>query len=221
MNKKILPILFCAVSSLLNAQNYTLTPLKMNVQGSPNDFMLDSLIVTNTSNKDISIFINRLQKNIPSGWASCFCSPTCIAPFRDTLTWTIPANSFCSISPNFNTDSIPGLGTVIVEVYEIGYASSADTVTFTGSTLGNGITESFIQNIRIYPNPVKDIMTIENINGKFTLDIADESGKLICSGSYSEKQTTIYMDRFPAGYYILNFRFENGTAGSRKILKSK
>ena len=61
--------LFCGISF---SQSYSLNFFKMNAQGNPKDFMVDSIIVKNTGTQDIIFFINRLAKNIPLGWESCF-----------------------------------------------------------------------------------------------------------------------------------------------------
>lgn len=185
MKRKVwsLVITLSMLTCVLNAQNYTLNPYNLNVTGIPGDFLLTGFTVSNSNPVDITIFVERIEKTVPNGWTSCFCYPTCLAPWLDTLTWVIPANSSVDVAPNFQTTTSPGFGTVRVEITNLTSGSAADTITFTGSTLSSGINE-INSKIDIYPNPVADKIFIKNEQlEELEIIIMDISGKTIYNAS--------------------------------------
>jgi len=72
-----------------------------------------------------------------------------------------------------------------------------------------------ISNLSIYPNPVKDVLTIEG--SYISVDIIDVSGKLVLSSEYIK---TINVKSLSNGVYMLNIKTENGIA-VKKITVAK
>ena len=76
----------------------------------------------------------------------------------------------------------------------------------TGDATTVGVND-FTSNLSVYPNPVKDVLTIE---GNYTsVDIIDVSGKLVLS---SESTKDINVKSLADGVYMLNIKTENGIA---------
>ena len=76
----------------------------------------------------------------------------------------------------------------------------------TGDATTVGVND-FTSNLSVYPNPVKDVLTIE---GNYTsVDIIDVSGKLVLS---SEATKNINVKSLADGVYMLNIKTENGIA---------
>lgn len=76
----------------------------------------------------------------------------------------------------------------------------------TGDATTVGVND-FTSNLSVYPNPVKDVLTIE---GNYTsVDIIDVSGKLVLS---SESTKNINVKSLADGVYMLNIKTENGIA---------
>ena len=76
----------------------------------------------------------------------------------------------------------------------------------TGDATTVGVND-FTSNLSVYPNPVKDVLTIE---GNYTsVDIIDVSGKLVLS---SEATKNINVKSLADGIYMLNIKTENGIA---------
>ncbi|MBT6964943.1 MAG: T9SS type A sorting domain-containing protein, partial [Flavobacteriales bacterium] len=76
----------------------------------------------------------------------------------------------------------------------------------TGDATTVGVND-FTSNLSVYPNPVKDVLTIE---GNYTsVDIIDVYGKLVLS---SESTKNINVKSLADGVYMLNIKTENGIA---------
>ena len=210
--------IFCRIAF---SQSYALNPTHLNVQGMPGDFMLSTLIVNNPSGAPITMHLKRIVKNLPANWTSCFCYPYCIAPFIDTLVFSISPFSSDSIKPNYGTDSLPGIGYITIILYEEGFQNNLDTITFSGSTMASGINENFINSISVFPNPVTDYLIVSNTSSvPFSVSIFNSLGEMMGEKSYSGTKSVISFNGFPEGYYFIQARFDNGQVISKKIIKS-
>jgi hypothetical protein len=70
---------------------------------------------------------------------------------------------------------------------------------------------SLKKSLKIYPNPVKDFLTIENIERNLRLKIYETSGKLVYQTLTNDKSVRIDVTQFQKGQYILmieNFKTE-------------
>ncbi len=70
---------------------------------------------------------------------------------------------------------------------------------------------SLKKSLKIYPNPVKDFLTIENIERNLNLKIYETSGKLVYETLTNDKSVRIDVTQFQKGQYILmieNFKTE-------------
>ena len=96
-----------------------------------------------------------------------------------------------------------GSGSVLVSGGQFG---DEDGAAFKTGSVSVGIND-VVSNLSIYPNPVKDVLTIE---GNYTsVDIIDVSGKLVLS---SESTKNINVKSLADGVYMLNIKTENGIA---------
>ncbi len=210
----------------LSAQSYTLSPTHLNVQGNPGDFMLSTLVVNNPSASQITIHMERIVKNLPANWTSCFCFPTCIAPFIDTLTFSIAAFSNDSIKPNYGTDpNTPGIGYITIKLYQEGFPNAIDTVYFSGSTLSaSGIDElSYASNFSAYPNPFNDLLTLRNNTTEdYSLSVYNSTGEIVFKKeNISGLIQTVDLSFLSEGIYFIKSEFASGKIVSNRIVKSK
>ncbi|MEZ4886178.1 MAG: T9SS type A sorting domain-containing protein [Chitinophagales bacterium] len=171
MNKKILTYLFTlflAVSSFpLVAQTLTGSP-DVNVEAG--DFLTEFEIVAhstihNNSNQAIEVKWARIENNIPDGWNSQVCDPiSCWAPFvnGNPQPLTIPANGSMLLDLHFQPSEIEGKGVAIVQVWAVADSSNVNiTMTYSADAYTVGIEDDPISQIKVYPNPVRDNLTID------------------------------------------------------------
>jgi len=78
--------------------------------------------------------------------------------------------------------------------------------------------------IRIYPNPANNQLTIEfpsySANNKTTIELFDINGKLLNNLSIQGNKTQINLNEFPAGIYVVKV-IENTSVAVRKIVVRK
>ncbi|MGO3183610.1 MAG: T9SS type A sorting domain-containing protein [Aequorivita sp.] len=70
----------------------------------------------------------------------------------------------------------------------------------------------------IYPNPTKDIFTIESDSLIFRVDISTPDGKIILSSEIQNFSTTVSMKHFSAGIYMVTIYSQTGTSTKRVVL---
>ncbi|WP_312556289.1 T9SS type A sorting domain-containing protein [Empedobacter brevis] len=73
--------------------------------------------------------------------------------------------------------------------------------------------------VRIYPNPVVDILNIETDVNKNSIKIIDLTGKTIESYTINEKKISVQVNHLPKGIYIVEVENENGKTNSKFIKK--
>ena len=66
-------------------------------------------------------------------------------------------------------------------------------------------------NVKIYPNPTSDILTISSSNylGKYSIEMYDNTGKLVKEYSLSEQETQISVNELSEGIYTIKLIGEN------------
>ena len=224
--KRIITVFFisiflsCGVSF---SQDYSLNSTKLNAHGSPGDFMLSTLVVNNASGSTITMHMQRIVKNLPANWTSCFCYPTCIGPLIDTLTFSIAPFSKDSIKPNYGTDpSTPGIGYITIRLYQEGFPNNIDTIAFSGNTLTSGINEDLLNAIAVFPNPVTDCLVVSNTSSApISVTVFNSIGEIVAEKYFSNKKSLVSFSEFSEGYYFIQVQFNSSQVITKRILKSK
>lgn len=121
------------------------------------------------------------------------------------------AQAFDGSNCNFYFDSTGGS----IYNYQIIKNGSSKIIIITNPTTGNQIyynnyyvylgTKNNIlkKNLKLYPNPAKDFLTIENIERNLKLKIFEISGKLVYETLSSDTSMRVDISHFQKGQYIL------------------
>jgi hypothetical protein len=91
-----------------------------------------------------------------------------------------------------------------------------------------GINELFSEQIKIYPNPAKNYLTIEfvlNKESSYQVSLLNQIGKVVYqlkkTGSFGRQITRINTSNLPEGVYTIQFRMEDGYTVQDKFVKIK
>jgi hypothetical protein len=75
-------------------------------------------------------------------------------------------------------------------------------------------------NVIIYPNPVRDVLNITNIeSSNYTAKIVDMSGRVIKSFVMRNGQNQIDVASLKSGIYLISMNDMNGKVNSAKMVK--
>lgn len=121
----------------------------------------------------------------------------------------IDAGSHIDWNPNLVTDILgnPRCDTITNKVDIGAYEFQADIEI--PDTISSDKPKEFLADLRIYPNPVSDLLSIESNSDILEFSIRDIQGKIIMQGKYTEQ---IQVGDLPDGYYILLVRSDTGFA---------
>tara|TARA_B110000046_G_scaffold169771_1_gene189168 strand:- start:44 stop:790 length:747 start_codon:yes stop_codon:yes gene_type:complete len=101
------------------------------------------------------------------------------------------------------------------------YAYHGGNRGFTTLGVSLGIAENKLLNFEMYPNPVTDALNIQLPTGteKVEVDIFDISGRLVSSKTISSNDTSIDVQKFSKGIYIIRVATNNKIGVQRFIKK--
>ena len=92
---------------------------------------------------------------------------------------------------------------------------AVDNISITESTLSTD--ESLKDDVKIYPNPFKDEITISNIKDIKSIGIIDYSGRLI--KEITNVTPLINLEALTKGIYLLKLNYKDGTIKIKKVIK--
>lgn len=74
-------------------------------------------------------------------------------------------------------------------------------------------------NIKAYPNPVKDILNLEAAGNIKSVKVFDTAGKQIMTKELNEAKSQIDLSKLGAGVYVVTTTLADGTSTSTKVIK--
>ncbi|KEY19796.1 BspA family leucine-rich repeat surface protein [Kaistella antarctica] len=93
--------------------------------------------------------------------------------------------------------------------------------TITGDALGTCAlitTRADFTNLKLFPNPVKDYLTIDGLEGKETLTVYDTTGRLMQTSKANGKELKLNFSTYAKGMYLVTITSEKGST-TKKIIK--
>jgi hypothetical protein len=220
--KRILFVVLIVGCFVTKGQNYIITMYDTVKYGNCGDLLLPTVTFSSTTGSPVQMHFKRILKNIPTGWTSCFCAPSCIPQTQDTMNFTIPAVGdknhppYQNVTPNFGTDSISGVGEVIVVFNEIG-VNHYDTIYFRGFTSCLAGIKEISGNefgLRAYPNPTSKSITVSyELQNPAKAEIFNVTGQkmkelMISPVLLGKKEIKIDLENLKDGVYYLKFTSE-------------
>ncbi len=186
---------------------------------------LQSLMISqlNTSADTIRVKWQKVSEAVPSNWDATICDNSiCYASLVDSgrMIPTAPgATSFLLLHVTAHVN----FGTAIVRyaVWDETTPAQRDTLTFiVHITATAGITgANDASGIRIYPNPVTNILQIRSDLGTdITFRVTDLSGKEVQRGSMISS-VSVSTDGLPSGCYFVTFLDRSKILSTHKIIK--
>lgn len=223
MKSRYLFFLFFVIitySSALAQIIFDIDSLKNNaVDRTEYDFTMNSYLTNNASNPDDTIFEWKvISVNQPDDWELTICTYNiCIAApiINDTYNFSLKVGEKEQFKIGWSLFETAGTGSVTVSVNSKRYPEFKDTITMQIATLVS-FTKITQPDFFVYPNPVKDKMTIRfsNTNSK-TIEIYDILGnKIFTQEIYSGE--SINLSKLTKGTYIIRFQ---GLSSYSKIIQ--
>lgn len=226
--KKLNSFLFILffVSAIQAQVTYTLSPTNtVNLTLPLNQSTGSKIYQVNTGNSKILLKWERVFVNLPLGWTYTSCDNSfCYGgvPVGPNTMDSVSVGGQGFVGVDIDPANISGVGIVKIYVYQDGYYSQGDTLTWNISTTAVGVEEiSESSGINIYPNPTSDFLHIDLDANKVISSayLTDNIGRLIRSIEVSETTSSIDISDLKIGYYNLVLETKKGIL-FKKILKT-
>lgn len=234
MNNKFYTLLILLFSTILtfslNAQVLSGSPAVFIEQG---NYLTEFEIVAhsfikNNSDEAIEVKWERTKNEIPVGWNSLVCDPNnCWAPhiFKNPDPLVIPANGEMLLDVHFQPFEIEGTGLVEICVWAVADSANVNIkMTYSADAFTVDIEDNAIKQIKMYPNPVQDNLTIDlggNVADVRYIEVYSLIGRKMAHYPIpSSNANRINLVGLPEGMYfvkLLNSSFEQ--LGTRTFIK--
>ena len=141
--------------------------------------------------------------------------------FPTTSTWTFQGGTpptYAGNTPPAITYSTPGSFDVTLKVFN---AYTSNTVTKTGYIYvgGVGISELGANAVSVFPNPVKDIMTVQADKNIKEIYVYNVTGQLLINSTVNAKTITVNTSGLTTGIYTLKAILDNGTINKKIVIQ--
>jgi hypothetical protein len=221
-----LTLLFISLVSL--GQHYVISPSReINMTPAFNQLTIVDIFQQNTSNDTILLKWELISNELFPGWDFSLCDyTTCYPGIPDNGTMTrVPPGEKGFLGLNVKPYDIPGTGKVRMYVYEDGFMEKGDTLTWFVIAKPTGIAElngSAI--VSLYPNPANETVTIHVDAADLStasIQVTDLLGKAFINRPLTNESTTLDVSDLPNGYYLIQCKYGNETAGLKKLCIAK
>lgn len=189
----------------------------------PNQYSLIYLDILNKTTDSLDIDWSLVSNNLVSGWDYSLCDfGTCYigVPQKGTMKrMGISDTAFLKL--NISPQQVLGTGSVTFKVSPTpneSYNVTITVVVYPSAILENAAFES----VSIYPNPAKDIVTIENSFAQHgNISIYNVIGeKLVDFVASPGEKSNISFTSLPAGLYFVKYTHSLGEVITKKIVKN-
>ncbi|MEJ6797921.1 MAG: T9SS type A sorting domain-containing protein [Crocinitomicaceae bacterium] len=168
-----------------------------------------------------------ISNTFPSAWSYSLCDYTNCAvgvPPNGSMTPITlndannGANGFFTI--NLTVGQNYGHGKIEIYIYDANDITFGDTVSWDVTWIAPAaLNENVRTNTLIYPNPINDVLKIENPESSIqNVQIVTMSGELVYASNYNSNAVSIETSHLNSGIYILKLELENGSLVRQKVV---
>ena len=219
MNKLILLLtVLLALNSYSSSPNYSLSPSAvLEDTAAFNTLGIYDIYQVNTSMNTIQLKWDIISVNIPVGWDYSICQyGTCFPGIPNGGTMdSVISGDMGFLGLNINPYFINGTAVVKAFVYENGFFSQGDTLTWIIHAMTTSVNEiSKNRFFNLFPNPATNEIKIQSTQEKFNWHITDQFGRIIKMGLSNLFIDTVSIDELSSGNYFL-IAFSEGELATR------
>ncbi len=117
--------------------------------------------------------------------------------------------------------------TYICTAVGVGGCKKIDSLTlYVSDCLGIGQLRANLQSVKVYPNPVQDLLILSNVSGQFhsaLCEVMDPSGKVVIRQTISfmneNREAQVSTALMANGLYFVKVSFEDGNSQTLKLIK--
>lgn len=198
------------VSAIQAQVTYTLSPTNtVNLTLPLNQSTGSKIYQVNTGSSKILLKWERVFVNLPVGWTYTSCDNSfCYGgvPVGPNTMDSVSVGGQGFVGVDVDPANISGVGIVKIYVYQDGYYSQGDTLTWNISTTAVGINE-YTDNdlVSMYPNPANDVVYIlfKKEYNDSKVQIIDFMGRKVMEEEISGLFNAIDISRLSKGNYFL------------------
>jgi hypothetical protein len=225
MKKNYLLIALVIFSALLSqAQSFTAAKDTVKFNGIISVGEINGRIyLQNASGSTLKLRVTRVIDSMPEAWETSFCTQSnCFPNIVDSADFDLSPNGQSYLLVHFYPRNTAGDGIVKLKVSDIDAPEVSYELVYLGkiaSTLA--VEEKTFKNFSLYPNPVKDLLTLElDYHQDVTYYIFNSIGMAVNSGLISAGNSNVKIDvsNLDKGLYFLQLG-EDKQQITRKIVK--
>jgi hypothetical protein len=230
MKKTLLAaFIFSVFFSFSSSPNYNVSPALVTIATAPaNQTSIFDTYMNNLAAGQIKLKWELISSQIPSGWDYSICDyGTCYPGIPDSGQMSfveVAGQGFLGL--NLNPYALSGTAVVKIFVYENGFYSIGDTISWYITSDAVGIGEKdFASRISLFPNPANEAISI-SIPGisenTYSYDLTDAKGAIVYSGLAASASFQVNISAFEPGIYFLKLYCDHpAVIASREFLAVK
>jgi hypothetical protein len=228
MKTLLLSLALLFISLVSAAQHYVISPAReVTMTPAFDQLTIVDIFQENTSNAPIQLKWKLISNELFPGWDFSLCDyTTCYAGLPDNGSMVpVPPGEKGFLGLNVKPYDIPGTGKVRMYVYEDGFMDKGDTLTWYVIAKPTGINElnkSAI--VSVYPNPANETVTVHLDAADLSaasIQVTDLLGNTLINKSVTNENIRLDVSDLTSGYYLIQCKYGNETAGTKKLCITK
>lgn len=179
--------------------------------------------IVNQTTDTLVMDMLRLQNDMPMGWSSGMCAVVCGYAWEDSMRFEIPPLDTQEYRMYFNYMGSPSADTAhaYIRFRSTTSAVPIDQEFWATQDMASGLHSFNEMGIRVYPNPVSDMLYIDLIDNTMyqELQLFNSLGKLVVMTSGKDLHNRLDLSHLPAGIYHLQMKINNKLVVTQLIRK--